>query len=359
MRLVLPIPLTRIAAMNRAGLVLLLASLSVAAMVPVRAVPGADAVTIDLAQWTPPDIATVGNDPSAELVKYGYALVTDTANQIGPTVADERKRFAGNNLACGNCHLQAGRQPYAMPLVGAWQHFPRYRAREGSIVTLQERINGCMERSLNGEGLPLDSREMQAFSAYVRWLSTGIPSGARLVGAGTLRVKEPERAADPVRGAGIYAATCAPCHGADGRGQRAHQGAGYQFPPLWGPDSFNDGAGMDRLLIAAAFATHNMPIGTTFDAPALSDEDGYDVAAYVISQKRPAKANLDRDFPNRLQKPVDAAYGPYADGFSREQHEFGPFGPIRARLRELAASSWIADPGGPDNGSQESDFTAK
>lgn len=87
--------------------------------------------------------------------------------------------------------------------------------------------------------------------------------------------------------------------------QRAQNGAGYQFPPLWGPDSYNNGAGMSRLLIAAAYAMHNMPIGTAFSAPVLTDEDAYDVAAYVISQKRPEKANLEKDFPVRLQKPVD------------------------------------------------------
>jgi thiosulfate dehydrogenase len=58
-------------------------------------------------------------------------------------------------------------------------------------------------------------------------------------------------------------------------------------PPLWGPDSYNNGAGMSRLLTAAAYAMHNMPIGTAFDAPVLTDEQAYDVAAYIISQKRP------------------------------------------------------------------------
>ena len=85
----------------------------------------------------------------------------------------------------------------------------------------------------------------------------------------------------------------------------------------------------------------------------LSDEDAYDVAAYVIGQSRPQKTNLEKDFPIRLQRPVDTPYGPYADGFSLEQHKFGPFGPIRARMRELAAESGTASAGGPDNGSTE------
>jgi thiosulfate dehydrogenase len=109
---------------------------------------------------------------------------------------------------------------------------------------------------------------------------------------------------------------------------------------------------MSRLLTAAAYAMHNMPIGTVFNAPVLSDEDAYDVAAYIISRGRPKKADLDRDFPIRLQKPVDTPYGPYADGFSQGQHTFGPFGPIRAKVRQLAAESGTPTTGGPDNGSE-------
>ena len=118
---------------------------------------------IDLTRWTPPDISTVADDPFGILVKYGHALFTDTANEIGPTMSDLARRFAGNSLACQNCHLQGGTQPYAMALIGVWGQFPRYRAREGTVDTLEDRINGCMERSLNGRALPLESREMRAF----------------------------------------------------------------------------------------------------------------------------------------------------------------------------------------------------
>jgi thiosulfate dehydrogenase len=215
-------------------------------------ISAAERVTIDLTQWTPPDISTVGEDPFGVLVKYGHALFTDTANQIGPEVADASRRFAGNNLTCQNCHLQGGTVPYAMPMTGVWGQFPQYRGREGAVDTLEERINGCMERSMNGRALPLESREMRAFSSYMRWLSTGVPDGAKLAGAGTLQIQEPDRAANVARGAHVYAQVCAACHGGDGAGQRAQQGLGYQFPPLWGHDSFNDGAGMSRLLTAAA-----------------------------------------------------------------------------------------------------------
>ncbi|MBO0753281.1 MAG: c-type cytochrome [Bradyrhizobiaceae bacterium] len=323
--------------MNRRLFMAVAACLAAAGVMTART-PAADVPAFDLTEWTPPQIGAVGDDPFAGLVKYGHALTVDTANQIGPAVADPAKRYAGNNLTCQNCHLDGGTRPYALPLTGVWGQFPQYRGREGQIGTLEERINGCMERSMNGHALPLDGIEMKAFLAYAKWLSSGIPAGARLKGGGTMKIEEPDRAADPARGAGIYADSCAVCHGADGRGRRAGTGAGYEFPPIAGPDSYNNGAGMTRILTAAAFVRHNMPLGTKFDAPVLSEADAYDVAAYINSLDRPAKPDLERDYPNKMQKPADAPYGPYVDGFTADQHKYGPFRPIRARLKELAAA---------------------
>jgi thiosulfate dehydrogenase len=316
-----------------------LVALSVTAAVVTREALAADVPQIDLAEWTPPGIGSVGDDAFGKLVKYGYALFTDTPNQIGPTAPDSTKRFSRSSLTCQNCHLKAGTQPYAVPLMGVWGQFPQYRGREGEIGTLEERINGCLERSMNGHVMPLDGVEMKAYLAYMKWLSTGIPDGAKLIGAGTKSIKEPGRAADLGNGAKVFVEICASCHGKDGLGQRAENGRGYRFPPLVGPDSYNNGAGMTRVLTAAAFIRHNMPFGVTFDTPVLSDADAYDVAAYMNSLERPVRASLDKDFPIKLQKPVDTPYGPYADGFSLEQHKYGPFDPIRAKVRELLNAS--------------------
>jgi thiosulfate dehydrogenase len=337
--------------MTRISVSSLVAMLAAVTFMRVAAALDASPINVDLAQWSAPDIGTVENDPFGKLVKCGARLFTDTAVEIGPAASDSKRRFAGNNLSCKNCHLQAGRQPYAMPLVGIWGQFPQYRAREGAVELLQNRINGCMERSMNGRALRPEGREMLAFLPWMRWLSGGIPDGAKLIGAGTLPIKLPDRAADPHHGAQVDAQYCAACHGAEGLGQRTPAGVGYQIPPLWGPDSFNNGAGMARLLTVASYAMYNMPLGTTFNDPLLSDADAYDVAAYIISQERPQMADLDRDFPIRLQKPIDTPYGPYADGFSAAQHTFGPFGPILAKDRELAATAGVARAGGPDNGS--------
>jgi thiosulfate dehydrogenase len=314
-------------------------ALTVITMVSIGRACAADVPQVDLVEWKPPSLDSVGDDPFGKLVKYGYALFTDTPKQIGPLAVDPAKRFSRSSLTCQNCHLKAGTQPYAVPLIGVWGQFPQYRGREGEVGTLEARINGCLERSMNGHTMPLEGAEMKAYLAYMKWLSTGVPDGARLVGAGTKSIKEPGRAADLTKGAKVFAASCASCHGDEGLGLRTTKDGGYQYPPLAGPDTYNNGAGMTRVLTAAAFVRHNMPFGTTFETPVLSDEDAYDVAAYMNSLERPTRPNLHNDFPNKLQKPVDTPYGPYADGFPPEQHRYGPFEPIRARVQELVAPS--------------------
>ena len=106
---------------------------------------------------------------------------------------------------------------------------------------------------------------------------------------------------------------------------------GYVFPPLWGADSFNDGAGMHRVLTAARFIKAKMPLGK----PDLTDDDAFDVAAFINSKPRPHMANLDRDYPDRATKPIDGPYGPYADDFPIEQHRWGPFAPIEQYYKQL------------------------
>jgi thiosulfate dehydrogenase len=291
--------------------------------------------------WTFPEIGALPHDAHGELVRRGRDLITATYAHIGPRVADAAKRYAGNNLACSNCHLSAGTKKFALPLFGLYWDFPQYDARSGAQISLEDRINSCMTRSMNGRAMPADAPEMRAIVAYVQFLTTGVPPGQAVPGLGAGKMPELTRAADPVRGKGIYARACLVCHGSNGEGiprTRPMTDLGYMIPPLWGPDSFNDGAGMARLITAANFVHFNMPHGADYLNPQLSPEDAWDVAAYVLSQPRPAKAGLDRDFPELLQKPVDTPYGPYADGFSAQQHKYGPFGPIRAAIDRLKAA---------------------
>ena len=145
-------------------------------------------------------------------------------------------------------------------------------------------------------------------------------------------------AADPARGRAIYVAKCQGCHNTDGQGilrSLPTTDLGYIVPPLWGAELFNDGAGMNRLINAANFVHSNMPQGADYLNPLLSPDDAWNVAAFVLSQPRPHKPGLEKDFPDLALKPVDTPYGPYLDGFSAQQHKYGPFAPIRAALARL------------------------
>jgi thiosulfate dehydrogenase len=290
--------------------------------------------------WTVPELDALPNDANTRLIRRGRDLVAATYAHIGPEVSDPADRFAGNNLACASCHLQAGTKKFGIPLFGLYGLFPMYSARQGGEISIEDRINGCMLRSMNGRALPMDSPQMDAFVAYIKFLSTGVPAGERMAGLGVGRMPELDRAADPVRGRTEYENKCLVCHGTNGEGIRRSlpdTDLGYMFPPLWGDDSFNDGAGMARLINAANFIHFNMPHGADYLNPQLSPEQAWDIAAYVVSQPRPHKANLGKDFPDLLEKPVDTPYGPYADGFSEQQHKYGPFAPIRAAIARLKA----------------------
>lgn len=288
--------------------------------------------------WRVPDIDSLPDDAVGRQVRFGRDLVVRTPALIGPEVSDVSKRYAGNNLSCENCHLAAGTKPSAMPLVGVAKEFPQYRPRSGQINALSDRINGCMTRSMNGRPLPVDGPEMSALVAYLEFLSTEVPVGVRLEGHGPGHMPELTRAADPDRGRVVYRDACLRCHGSAGQGVRSGcrgDAQGFVIPPLWGNDSFNDGAGMQRLINAANFIHGNMPQVAIAGSWVLTPEEAWDVAAYIEAQPRPHDANLEQDFPDRSEKPPDTPYGPYVDGFTLQQHLRGPFEPIRRRLAQF------------------------
>ncbi len=296
-------------------------------------------LTVKLVGRPVPEIDSLPEGPYRDLVQRGHELSSRTFAVIGPEVKNLRKRYAGNNLACTSCHEQGGAKPFAIPWVGVTATFPQYRGREDQISTVEERINGCMERSMNGKPLPLDAPEMKAFTTYIAYLSRGVPVGAQIEGAAVLQSAVPDRRADLMAGVVVYAARCAVCHGADGLGKRTGQrgdAQGYIFPPLWGPDSFNNGAGMNRMLTTTRFIRQNMPLGASHAASVLNDDEAYDVAAFVLSRPRPIKSHLEADFPARWNKPIDAAFPPYMLGATADQHRYGPYPPLAEKQRQIA-----------------------
>ena len=232
--------------------------------------------------------------PLGEAIKLGRRILTHTP--------ENTPAYVGNALNCTSCHLDGGRTRWAAPWVGIWGVFPEYRSRNAKVNALPDRINDCFERSLNGRPLPPDSREMIGILAYMQWLSREVPTGKSVAGRGFRHIKRAQ-APDSVRGAQIYAQKCAACHGDEGQGTDAASGEAV-YPPLWGPKSFNIGAGMARLNTAAAFVKANMPLGL---GGSLSDQEAVDVAAFFTRQPRPDFAGKLNDWP-KGGKPDDARY---------------------------------------------------
>lgn len=282
-----------------------------------------------------PDESTIPNNQYGELVKYGKELFVHTYKYIGPDVENPEMRYAGNNFSCQTCHLEAGTKPYASPMIGITSRFPQYRPREDNIGTLAARTNGCMQRSMNGYPLPEESLEMKAFLAYYHWLSQGVPVGAKVEGIGLYKADRKivnQKKADVKHGEEVYKMHCAVCHGENGEGIKNPPNedgtpSGYTFPPLWGEDSYNSGAGMYRQIKAYDFIYGNMPLGATPENPILTPQEAYDVAAYIndYDKYRPKKINRSRDFVDLKVKAADVDFGPYADKESDETHKYGPY----------------------------------
>lgn len=275
--------------------------------------------------WRAPDWTTVEEDENAAEIKYGRELIANTSHFFGP---NGTVKAMSNGMNCQNCHLKAGTVPLGNNYGGVYSTYPKIRARSGTSEDIQKRINDCFERSLNGEPLERDSREMKAMAAYINWVGKDVAKGQIPKGAGIYELPLLDRAADPAKGKLVYQNHCQKCHAADGQGGPIPDESGENYPPLWGKNSYTNAAGLFRLSRIAGYVKANMPFGTTFEKPVLTDEEAWDVAAYVSSLQRPEKY-FAQDWPDISKKPMDHPFGPYADGFDETQHKFGPFAPIR------------------------------
>lgn len=248
---------------------------------------GAADAASNLSPFRPPTELQIPAGELGRTIRYGEQIVSETSVYA--------KGHVGNGLSCENCHLDIGRRANAAPFVGVYAAYPQYQARSAQVVTLEDRINDCFLRSMNGKPLKSDSHEMRALVSYMAWLSTGVPVGSRVVGHGLPKLEA--LSADRARGAKVYASNCAACHGLTGQGQAS-------FPPLWGPRSFNIGAGMARLDTLASFIEANMPLGRP---GTLGHQQAYDVAAFVLGHPRPDFKAKVHDWP-KGHKPKDTPY---------------------------------------------------
>jgi thiosulfate dehydrogenase len=256
---------------------------------------------MDESAFQTPRLAAMLAQPNRDQLVRGMRLHLETKSLLPQNVANE--------LNCTSCHLNAGTVADGSPFVGVSAFFPSYAPRAGRVITLEDRINGCFLRSMNGKPLPAGSEEMKAMVAYFDWMKGRTKPEDKVAGRGVGKIDQ-KIVPDARNGRLVYDAQCAVCHGRDGAGIKTADGR-LVYPPLWGDQSFNIGAGMARTYTAAAFVKRNMPVGFDRKFPlaqgGLSDQEAVDVAEYFSHQPRP-------DFPAKLKdwpkdpKPADARY---------------------------------------------------
>ena len=234
-----------------------------------------------------------------KMVKLGEEIMAKTNTH--PLTKD----MVGNKLQCKSCHLngndgKAGTADGIGTFIGTATAFPAYSKREKTVQTLQNRINNCFMRSMNGKRPIIDTKASIAMATYITWLSEGMPmkmdtkrpcspNNSTRWAKNSKKFAKIQRKAthkNYLNGKKLFTTKCASCHGQNG------QGLGT-FPPLWGKDgqgywlSYNTGAGMSKLNKGAAWVQSNMPLG---QGGTLSDQEAADIMLYVDAQPR---ANFD------------------------------------------------------------------
>ena len=288
---------------------------------PLKSVAASDSI------WTAPSLYTDNITAGEEraLIIYGEDLIVNTSKYFGPLGTVSR---VSNGMNCQNCHLDAGTRQWGNNYAAVFSTYPKFRQRSGAIENIYKRVNDCFERSLNGKPLDTGSYEMKSIFAYLKWLGKDVPKNHIPTGTGLQPLPYLDRAADPQKGNIVYIKHCQSCHGLNGEGVFNPDGATYLYPPVWGENSYNDGAGLFRVTKFAAFVKNNMPFNlATHDQPTLTDEEAWDVAAFINTQPRP-HFNQSGDWRNLSGKSVDEPFGPYTDSFTPLQHKYGPYQPI-------------------------------
>jgi thiosulfate dehydrogenase len=266
------------------------------------------------------------NEHRRELIIYGREIMANTSNVL--------PNATGNSLSCANCHGggdlptttgMVGQDIDMIPLVGTAAGYPEWTGRTSRMRDMRQRIMGCFLRSMNAdpEDVPeYDSREIQAMEAYMVWLAKGTPVQTkpywRHLNKPEGDEKKPIPEVNPVRGAQLYLENCASCHAKDGTGIEG------QYPPVWGNESYNDGAGMGRIYTSAAFIREAMPYGS---AHTLTDWGKVqDIAGYINGHDRPHLERQPKDW-SEAGAPDEAVY------YKRVQERFGyDMNPMRKKL---------------------------
>ncbi|WP_063744718.1 c-type cytochrome [Paraburkholderia oxyphila] len=254
--------------------------------------------TVSAAAFQPPPDSAIPNNEFGEMVREGKKIFANPGQYASG--------FVGNKLSCVNCHLSDGRQANSAPLWAAYVAYPAYRSKNEHVNTFAERLQGCFQYSMNGKAPPLGDRTLVALESYAYFLAKGVPTGEPPAGRGYPALPAPALAADYNRGAAVYSQNCAVCHGANGEGKSSDGHAA--FPPLWGAQSYNWGAGLTAIDTAAAFVRANMPLGMP---NSLTVQQAWDVATYIDSQVRPQDPRFTGDVAQTRKQFHDSPYSAY------------------------------------------------
>ena len=248
---------------------------------------------------------SLGQSALSDEIRRGFRIFTDTPRE-SPT-------FAPGGMSCSNCHMNAGQREKSLPLVAVAGMFPEYNRRSGRLFSLEDRVTDCFLRSENATGataalteLPTTtSRDVLAVSAYLTWLARDSTVGQNPPWRGQNTIAPaaliPVDRLDPRKGEAIYGDRCVACHGSDGQGVMVGD---KKAGPLWGPGSWNDGAGAARVYTLAGIIRYAMPY---LDPGNMTDEDAQQLAAFIDSKPRPVFPFKDRDYRTE-KRPPDAVY---------------------------------------------------
>ncbi|OEF24022.1 c-type cytochrome [Vibrio rumoiensis] len=218
----------------------------------------------------------------AEAVKRGYSIFMNSQQE-------KESGAVGNGLNCTNCHLYGGQVANSAPLWAAYVSYPAYRGKNKKVNSYEDRLQGCFNYSMNGTPPEAISQTIRDLTAYSYWLATDVKVNSKLPGRGFPKLKEPTLPADFARGEEVYQSQCAFCHGDNGEGRKVENR--YVFPPLWGKDSYNWGAGMHKIDGAANFIKANMPLSK---GNSLTDQEAWDVSMFINSHERPQDPRMTK-----------------------------------------------------------------
>jgi len=285
--------------------------------------------------WQEPNLKQIPAGKEGELIRYGIEILSQTSSITGPYAPDKKLRYSRNNLNCINCHEGGhsklpGTKPYSIPFINVINEYPKLDIKTGKTISLEDRVRGMFGQG--EEIIQNDSKEMRAILGYFTWLNNTVKAKEPIKGTSLLKLNPISRAADPIRGKIIYQKQCASCHGIEGLGiknSEFNQGAGYLYPPLAGNDTYDDNGHMYLIPTLAAFIYANMPLGSTYKNPTLTQEQSYDVAAYINSDlPRLHNPNIKFSYPNPNFRPQ--GFAP-SEQFSEDEQaaykkaKFGPF----------------------------------